>query len=58
VALAKKNKKPTNKITKPAQPPPGAGATCPAPQKFGIAASAITPPPTPAASATAATGHA
>jgi protein phosphatase len=57
VALAKKNKKPTNKITKPAQPPPGAGATCPAPQKFGIAASAITPPPTPAASATAATGH-
>jgi len=56
VALAKKNKKPTNKITKPGQQPPKAGGTCPASQKFGIAASAITPA-TPAASATAATGH-
>jgi len=54
VALAKKNKKPTNKITKPGPPPAGAGATCPAPQEFGIAASAIT---SPAASAISATGH-
>jgi serine/threonine-protein kinase len=42
-ALAKKNKKPTNKITKPGPQPPKAGATCPAPQAFGIAASAIVP---------------
>jgi PPM family protein phosphatase len=60
VALAHKNKKPTNKITKPGPPPPRAGPTCPPAQKFGIAASAITPAASPAASATAtasATGH-
>jgi protein phosphatase len=57
VALAKKNKKPTNKITKPGQQPPKAGGTCPAPQVFGFTASAVTPPATPAASATSATGH-
>jgi serine/threonine protein kinase len=54
VSLAKKNKKPTNKITKPGPQPAGAGPTCPTPQAFGVAASAITPP---AASATSATGH-
>jgi protein phosphatase len=66
VALAKKNKRPTNKIAKPGPQPPGAGPTCPTPQEFGIAASAITPAASPAASATAtatatatasATGH-
>jgi serine/threonine-protein kinase len=51
VALAKKNKKPTNKITKPGPQPARAGATCPTPQVFGISASAITPP------ATSATGN-
>jgi serine/threonine protein kinase len=43
VALAKKDKKPTNKITKPGPEPPKAGPTCPTPQVFGIAASAIVP---------------
>ena len=41
VALAKKNKKPTNKITKPGQQPAKAGPTCPPSQAFGIAASAV-----------------
>jgi PPM family protein phosphatase len=54
VALAKKNKKPTNKIAKPGPQPPKAGPTCPAPEAFGITTSAITPP---AAAATSATGH-
>jgi hypothetical protein len=59
VTLAKKNKEPAakiNKIAKPGPQPPKAGPTCPTPQVFGIAASAITP----AASATtsaSATGH-
>jgi PPM family protein phosphatase len=57
VALAKKNKKPTNKITKPEQQPTETEVTCPPSQAFGIPASAITPPTAPAASATAATGH-
>jgi hypothetical protein len=54
LAIARKNKKPTNKITKPGPQPPAAGPTCPAPQVFGIAASAITPAATATASAT---GH-
>jgi serine/threonine protein kinase len=57
VTLAKKNKKPTNNITKPGQQPPKAGPTCPAPQAFGIAASALTPPAPPATSATSTVGH-
>jgi len=63
VALARKNKEPAskiNKIAKPSPPPPKAGSTCPAPQVFGIAASAITPAASPAASATStasAAGH-
>jgi len=58
VALARKTKKPTDKITKPGQPPAKAGATCPPSQAFGIAASATAPSApsapsaTPAASAT------
>jgi protein phosphatase len=60
VALAKKNKKPTNKITKPGQQPTETTVTCASPQAFGIAASAISPPATPAASASStasAAGH-
>jgi len=61
VTLAKKNKEPAakiNKIAKPGPQPPAAGPTCPTPQVFGIAASAITPAASPAASATAsASGH-
>jgi PPM family protein phosphatase len=63
VALARKNKEPAskiNKIAKPSPPPPKAGSTCPTPQMFGIAASAITPAASPAASATStasAAGH-
>jgi PPM family protein phosphatase len=57
VALAHKNKKPINKITKPGPPPPKAGPTCPAPQMFNIAASAITPPTAPASPTASATGH-
>jgi serine/threonine protein kinase len=52
VALAKRNKKPTDKITKPAPEPARAGATCPTPQAFGIAASALTPSAVPFTSAT------
>jgi len=43
VALAKKDKKPTDKIAKPGPEPPKAGPTCPTPQVYGIAASAIVP---------------
>jgi serine/threonine protein phosphatase PrpC len=56
VALAKKNKNPTNKIAKPSQPT-ATGVTCPSSEAFGISASAITPPATPAASSASATGH-
>jgi protein phosphatase len=52
VALAQKNKKPTNKITKPGQQPPRAGPMCPPSQAFGITASAIATPATPATPAT------
>ena len=43
VALARKAKKPTNKIPKPPAQPAGAGAMCPSPTTFGIAASALAP---------------
>jgi len=43
VALAKKNKKPTNKIPKPGPQPPKAAAMCPPSTEFGIAASALAP---------------
>jgi PPM family protein phosphatase len=43
VALAKKNKKPTNNIPKPGPQPPRAGAMCPPSTAFGIAASALAP---------------
>jgi hypothetical protein len=52
VALAHKNRKPTDKITKPGPQPAKAGATCPPSQAFGIADSAIAPSATPASSAT------
>jgi serine/threonine protein kinase len=52
VALAKQDKKPTSKITKPGPEPAKAEPTCPAPQVFGITASAITPGTPPATSAT------
>jgi len=48
VTLAHKNKKPTNKIPKPGQQPAKAGSMCPPSQAFGIAASAIATPATPA----------
>jgi hypothetical protein len=51
VTLAHKDKKPINKIPKPGQQPPKAGAMCAPSQAFGIAASAIATP------ATSATGH-
>ena len=41
-----KNKKPTNKISKPGPQPVQAATTCPASTAFGIAASAIVPPAT------------
>jgi hypothetical protein len=43
VALAKKNKKPTNKIPKPGPQPPKAAAMCPPSTEFGIATSALAP---------------
>jgi serine/threonine protein phosphatase PrpC len=55
VNLAHKDKKPTNKIPKPGQPPAKAGPMCPPSEAFGIPASAIATPATPATSATSAT---
>jgi serine/threonine protein kinase len=43
VALAKKNHKPTKGIPAPSPKPPNAGAMCPSPTAFGIAASALAP---------------
>jgi protein phosphatase len=43
VALAKKNKKPTNKIPKPGPQPPKAAAMCPPSTEFGITTSALAP---------------
>jgi len=43
VALAKKNKKPTNNIPKPGPQPPKAAAMCPPSTEFGIATSALAP---------------
>jgi hypothetical protein len=45
-AKKNKNKKPTNKISKPGPQPVQAATTCPASTAFGIAASAIVPPAT------------
>jgi len=44
VTLARKNRKPINKIQKPPPQPASPGATCPPPQAFGIAASAVAVP--------------
>ncbi|MGD0062054.1 MAG: protein phosphatase 2C domain-containing protein [Streptosporangiaceae bacterium] len=44
VTVARKNHRPVDKIPKPGPPPPGAGSTCPPPQAFGIAASAVNLP--------------
>jgi serine/threonine-protein kinase len=44
VALAQKNRKPTNKIRQPGQQPAKAGAMCPPSQAFGVEASAIAAP--------------
>jgi PPM family protein phosphatase len=43
VALAKKNHKPTKGIPAPRPKPPNAGAMCPSPAAFGIAASTLAP---------------
>jgi serine/threonine protein phosphatase PrpC len=44
VTAARKNKKPVSKIQKPPPRPPSPEATCPPPQAFGIAASAVAVP--------------
>ena len=46
VAQARQEHKPANGIPGPGPRPPKAGATCPPPAAFGIAASAVTPPGT------------
>ncbi len=46
VTAAKKQKQPTDKITKPGPQPVQAATTCPPSTAFGIAASAIVPPAT------------
>ena len=43
VATARQLKRPTNVIPKPGPQPPGAAATCPSSQAFGIPASALVP---------------
>jgi PPM family protein phosphatase len=43
VATAKRLKRPTNGIPKPGPQPPGAAATCPSSQAFGIPPSALVP---------------
>jgi protein phosphatase len=45
VALAKRQKKPTNAIPSPGPQPPAAGAMCPPSRAFGIPDSALTPAP-------------
>jgi serine/threonine protein phosphatase PrpC len=44
VTVARRNHKPISKIAKPGPAPPRAASTCPSPQAFGIAATAVTLP--------------